>query len=183
MPRPRRGRQSSASSPSERAAVAGSLRCHASTEADVVWEGNVAAAGTSRRHPARSRAAVLAAMRIGAREGKTSPEELLAAAHAGCFAMSLASELAARRDAARAARRATARYVMDEVEGKGHLIVESEHRVRARRRESTTRAFAQVVEAADAGCPFSGADQGERDRSPSTQNWRRARWRPNAAQR
>ena len=31
--------------------------------------------------------------RIGQPEGKTSPEELLAAAHGGCFAMSLASEL------------------------------------------------------------------------------------------
>ena len=42
--------------------------------------------------------------RIAAVAGKTSPEELLAAAHAGCLTMSLASELTAGGDAADAAR-------------------------------------------------------------------------------
>jgi len=36
------------------------------------------------------------ASRFGAPEGKTSPEELIAAAHAGCFAMALGSILAGR---------------------------------------------------------------------------------------
>jgi osmotically inducible protein OsmC len=38
--------------------------------------------------------AVTAASRLGEPEGKTSPEELIAAAHAGCFTMALGSILA-----------------------------------------------------------------------------------------
>lgn len=39
---------------------------------------------------------VTLASRMGEAEGKTSPEELIAAAHAGCFAMALGSILAGR---------------------------------------------------------------------------------------
>src|SRR4051812_4507848 len=64
------------------------------------------------------------ASRIAQPEGKTSPEELLAAAHAGCFAMSVASELAgAGTPPGRVGIRCT--IVMDEVEGQGHQIVGS----------------------------------------------------------
>ena len=66
-------------------------------EADVSWEGNVARGGgvdQRRTRPGRSRGSRYSvATRIGAPEGKTSPEELLAAAHGACFTMSLASEL------------------------------------------------------------------------------------------
>src|SRR5947199_9805614 len=63
--------------------------------AEVVWEGNVArgaghiTAGTG----AFSGLPYSLPTRIGAAAGKTSPEELLAAAHAACLAMSIASEL------------------------------------------------------------------------------------------
>ena len=69
--------------------------------------------------------AFTAATRIGVPEGKTSPEELLAAAHGGCFTMSLASELA---KAGTPPERLDVRCVvtMDEVAGKGHQIVHSE---------------------------------------------------------
>jgi lipoyl-dependent peroxiredoxin len=122
--------------------------------ADVVWRGNLArgggslsaATGAFRDLPFSEPA------RIGAPEGKTSPEELLAAAHAGCYAMSLAGELARtppeRLDV-------TATVVMDEVEGKGHRIVASQLRVRARVPGLDEEMFSEAVEAADAGCPFS----------------------------
>ena len=60
-----------------------------------VWEGNVArgAGHISAGSGAFAGLAYSLPTRIGQAEGKTSPEELLAAAHAGCFAMSLASEL------------------------------------------------------------------------------------------
>ena len=91
-------------------------------------------------------------VRIGkGTEGKTSPEELLAAAHAGCFAMSLASEL--RNEEARLA--VTARIVMDEVEGRGHLIRESQVRVRAHVPGLATAAFEETVQVAHEGCSFS----------------------------
>jgi osmotically inducible protein OsmC len=91
-------------------------------------------------------------IRIGkGNEGKTSPEELLAAAHAGCFAMSLAGEL--RNEDARLT--VTANIVMDEVEGRGHLIRESEVRVRAHVPGLAQEAFDDTVQVAHAGCTFS----------------------------
>jgi lipoyl-dependent peroxiredoxin len=122
--------------------------------AEVVWHGNLArgggslsaATGAFRDLPFSEPA------RVGAPEGKTSPEELLAAAHAGCYAMSLAGELA-RTPPERLDVRAT--VVMDEVEGKGHRIVASQLHVRARVPGVDQAAFSEAVEAADAGCPFS----------------------------
>jgi len=91
-------------------------------------------------------------VRIGkGKEGKTSPEELLAAAHAGCFAMSLAGEL--RNDGARLA--VTSLIVMNEVEGRGHLIRESQLRIRARVPGIEQTAFDETVQVAHAGCSFS----------------------------
>jgi lipoyl-dependent peroxiredoxin len=125
--------------------------------ADVVWKGNLArgsgriSAGTG----AFDNLEYSNAVRIGkGTEGKTSPEELLAAAHAGCFATSLAGELT-RAGAPPDTLDVTANVVMDEVEGQGHLIVESQLRVRARVPGIEEDAFRRVVEEADAGCPFS----------------------------
>ena len=71
------------------------------------------------------------ATRIGAAEGNTSPEELLAAAHAGCYAMSLASELT---EAGTPPERLDVHctITMDEVEGAGHRIVASAIEARGR---------------------------------------------------
>ena len=91
--------------------------------------------------------------RVGASDGKTSPEELLAAAHAGCFAMSLAGELAGggtpvdRLDV-----RAT--VTLDEVDG-SHKIVASQLHARARVTGVDGAALERAAAAADAGCPFS----------------------------
>ena len=124
--------------------------------AEVTWEGNVA----------RGNGAITASSgafddlpyslptRIGAAEGKTSPEELLAAAHAGCFAMGLASELTTaetppeRLDI-------TCTVTMDEVEGHGHQIVGSAIEAVAHVPGLDAAAFDGLVAAADAGCPFS----------------------------
>jgi lipoyl-dependent peroxiredoxin len=125
-------------------------------KADVVWEGT----------PARGRGTIDAAAsgafsalpfslasRIGAPEGRTSPEELLAAAHAACFAMSLAGELAnAGATPQRLAVRAN--VVMDEVDG-SHKIVASQIHARARAEGVDGARFAGIARAADAGCPFS----------------------------
>ena len=64
------------------------------------------------------------ATRIGAPEGKTSPEELLAGAHGGCLVMSLVGELTGA-ETPPGHVDATCRIVMDEVEGQGHQIVAS----------------------------------------------------------
>lgn len=126
-------------------------------EADVNWEGNVAR-GSGELSAASSNAfnglPFSVASRIGVPEGKTSPEELLAAAHGGCFTMSLASELA---KVGTPPERLTIRCVvtMDEVGGKGHQIVHSEIVARGVVPGCDDAAFAQAAEAADAGCPFS----------------------------
>jgi lipoyl-dependent peroxiredoxin len=124
--------------------------------AEVTWDGNVA----------RGKGAITAATgafgalpfslptRIGAAEGKTSPEELLAAAHAGCFAMSLASELTS--DGTPPGHldvRCT--IVMDEVPDEGHQIVGSNVVVRAAVKGVSDDALAEVIERAHASCPFS----------------------------
>lgn len=123
--------------------------------ADVVWEGNVAR-GAGQITAATGAFADLPyslPTRIGQPEGKTSPEELLAAAHAGCFTMSLATELVGggtppgRLDV-------SCTIVMDEVEGEGHQIVGSNLMVRAAVDGLDAAALASAIERADAGCPF-----------------------------
>jgi lipoyl-dependent peroxiredoxin len=126
-------------------------------EADVHWEGNVAR-GAGGITAASSGAFVglpfSVASRVGVPEGKTSPEELLAAAHGGCFAMSLAGELAkAGTPPEQLDVRCT--VTMDEVGGKGHQIVHSEITASGTVPNCDEAAFAQAAEAADAGCPFS----------------------------
>ena len=98
-------------------------------EAAVSWEGNVARGAARSAPPPRARSRRSRYTRRDARsatpEGKTSPEELLAAAHGACFTMSLASELT---KAGTPPERLDVRCVvtMDEVEGKGHQIVHSQ---------------------------------------------------------
>jgi lipoyl-dependent peroxiredoxin len=124
--------------------------------ADVVWEGNLArgtgtiSAGTG----AFSGLGYSLASRIEAPADTTSPEELLAAAHAGCFGMSLAGELT-RAGTPPERLDVTCTVTMDEVEGKGHLIVDSTLQASARVPGIDPGDFRRTVEEADAGCSMS----------------------------
>ena len=126
---------------------------HVERSARAGWEGNLARGEGRISAPSGllSDAPYSASSRIAARPETTSPEELLAAAHAGCFAMSLAGEL---RDP-EARIEVTANVVLDEVEGQGHRIVESQLTVRAAVSSLDREAFDEAVRAADEGCPFS----------------------------
>ena len=126
-------------------------------DADVVWEGNLArgeGALTAASSGAFTELGYSLPTRIGGSPDRTSPEELLAAAHGGCFTMSLAGELTAagtppgRLDV-------RCRITMDEVEGQGHLIVHSALDVRARVDGVGQDALAEAVDAAHQGCSFS----------------------------
>jgi lipoyl-dependent peroxiredoxin len=124
--------------------------------AKVEWEGSVArGAGTiSGDTGAFTGLPYTLASRLGEPEGKTSPEELLAAATAGCFTTSLGSELA--RDGTPATRTEIhCLIVMDEVPGQGHQIVGAEITVHAEVEGSSEEALAAASERADEGCPFS----------------------------
>jgi osmotically inducible protein OsmC len=120
--------------------------------ATVTWDGNVArgSGSISGDTGAFTDLPFSLPTRIGQAEGKTSPEELLASAHAGCLGMGLASELA--NPEAHVEVHATIR--MDEVDGKGHQIVASTVTIRGRAPGLSAEDWRQKVEAADAGCPF-----------------------------
>src|SRR5262245_65921851 len=95
-------------------------------EAEIAWEGTVSR-GAGVLTAASSGAfelPVTIASRVGDPEGKTSPEELLAAAHASCFVTSLGTELA-RAGTPPERMDVHCRVTMDEVEGLGHRIVAS----------------------------------------------------------
>jgi osmotically inducible protein OsmC len=126
-------------------------------EAEATWEGTVARGEgtlTAASSGAFSGLPITLASRIGDPEGKTSPEELLAAAHAGCFVTSLGSELA-RAGTPPERLDVRCRVTMDEVEGQGHRIVQSAIEARGVVPGADTASFAQAAAAADAGCPFS----------------------------
>jgi lipoyl-dependent peroxiredoxin len=121
----------------------------------VTWEGNLARGSgrISGRSGALEDLPYSAATRIGQPEGKTSPEELVAAAHAGCYAMSLAGELtAAGTPPERLSVAATC--TLDEVEG-NHLIVSMEVEARASVPGIDEEAFQHVARLADDGCTIS----------------------------
>jgi len=124
-------------------------------EANVTWEGKVSR-GAGVVHAVSSGAfdlPVTIASRVGDPEGKTSPEELLAAAHATCFVTSLGSELA-KAGTPPAHLEVHCTITMDEVEGMGHRIVSSAISARGAAPGAEAASFAQAAEAADAGCPF-----------------------------
>ena len=125
---------------------------HIERTAHVGWDGNLArgAGSIDAASGAFARLPFSLPSRVGEPGGKTSPEELLASAHAGCLGMSLASELA--NPDARVEVHTTIR--MDEVDGKGHQIVASTVAIRGRVPGLSTEEWRQKVEAADAGCPF-----------------------------
>jgi lipoyl-dependent peroxiredoxin len=124
--------------------------------AEAVWQGRSASgSGTiAGRSSGAFELAYSEPTRVGDPAGKTSPEELVAAAHAGCFAMSLAGELSKLRLEPRRLS-VTATCVMDEVEGKGHLVVASELRVQADVPGLDEGVLHEAVERADSGCPIS----------------------------
>jgi len=124
--------------------------------ATVGWEGNLARGGGSLTAGSGTFAGLVYSLpsRIGPPEGKTSPEELLAAAHGGCLTMSLAGELT-QAGTPPGRLEATCRIVMDEVEGQGHQIVASHVDAVASVEGLEDEALQAALARADEGCPFS----------------------------
>ena len=86
-------------------------------------------------------------------ERGTNPEELIAAAHAGCFNMALAFELQAAGYAP--AELATEAAVAIEPEGHGFKITRSALTLRARVPGLDEKAFAEIARKAETNCPVS----------------------------
>ncbi|HET9437290.1 MAG TPA: OsmC family peroxiredoxin [Gaiellaceae bacterium] len=125
-------------------------------EAEIDWEGTTARGSGVVRAVSTGSFALPStiASRIEVHEGKTSPEELLAAAHATCWVTSLGSELA-RLGVPPDRMSVSCTITMDEVEGAGHRIVASHIAARAVVPGAEAEALAEAAQAADAGCPFS----------------------------
>ena len=97
--------------------------------------------------------------RIGEPAGKTSPEELMAAAHAACFAMAMNAALGKRGGKA-AKTHVTATVAADKSDA-GIKIVSSKLKVVVEGLEGMTPAdFSTFVKEADQGCPVSNAYRG-----------------------
>ena len=134
--------------------------------ADATWEGNltsgsgVVSANTSRLF---TDLPVSWASRTAAPDGRTSPEELLAAGYASCFAMALAHNL---NGAVTPPQRleVSATVTFDQVGG-GWRVVSSALTVRGRVQGADAAAFQQAADAAKGGCPISQALKGNVDLS------------------
>ena len=129
--------------------------------ADATWEGDltsgsgVVSANTSRSF---TDLPVSWASRTAGPDGRTSPEELLAAAHASCFAMALAHNL---NGAGTPPQRleVSATVTFDQVGG-GWRVVSSALTVRGWVPSADRAAFQQAAEGAKDGCPISQALKG-----------------------
>lgn len=129
--------------------------------ADVVWEGDLLSGSgvvTASSSRAFAELPVSWASRTEAPGGRTSPEELIAAAHASCFAMALSFGLANAKTPPRRLE-VSATVTFDKVEA-GWRVVSSALTVRGRVPGLDNDGFRRAAEAAKDGCPVSQALKG-----------------------
>lgn len=86
-------------------------------------------------------------------EKGTNPEELIAAAHAGCFTMALSGELG-KAGLVPESLKTTATVTLDKLEG-GWTVTESHLEVVGKIPGGSSEAFQKAAEAAEKGCPIS----------------------------
>jgi lipoyl-dependent peroxiredoxin len=98
------------------------------------------------------------ASRTETADGRTSPEELLAAAHAACFSMALSNGLA--KAGNQAERLEVSAEVYFENRGEGWGVTRSQLTVRGNVPGIDAEAFREAAEAAKDGCPISRALKG-----------------------
>jgi osmotically inducible protein OsmC len=129
--------------------------------AEVSWEGSLAEGKGSIDHVSSGAFAHLPvtwASRTEAAHGRTSPEELVAAAHASCYAMAFSGSLA-RNGTPPASLKVTATVTFDKLDA-GWKVVSSALTVRGRVPGLDAATFARLAEAAKDSCPISGALKG-----------------------
>jgi osmotically inducible protein OsmC len=129
--------------------------------AEATWSGDLAS-GSGTVRAATSGAfgdlPVTWASRTADHEGRTSPEELVAAAHAACFSMALSAGLA--RAGHTAERLDVAAEVTFEKTDAGWRVTSSALTVRGRVAGISAEDFVAAAEAARDGCPISNALKG-----------------------
>jgi lipoyl-dependent peroxiredoxin len=136
----------------------------AERKATAVWEGTLTE-GKGELTAESSQVLVGVPVTWGSRieepAGRTSPEELLAAAHAACYAMALSGALA-RRDTPAARLEVSATVAFEKV-GDGYKVTRSRLHVRGRVPGLDDAGFQEVAREGEEGCPISGAIRGNVD--------------------
>jgi len=128
--------------------------------ADAVWQGDLVSGSgtiTASSSNAFSALPITWASRSEAPQGRTSPEELVAAAHASCFSMAFSASLA-RAGHAPERLEVSAAVTFDRVEG-GFAVVSSALTVRGKVPGIDAATFKNEAEAAKDTCPISRALQ------------------------
>jgi len=130
----------------------------AERRADVVWEGNLVKGSgkiVSVGSGALGELPITWASRTERSDGKTSPEELLAAAHAACYAMAFSHTLAlAGTPSERLTVSATCAF---EQVGEGFKVTTMDLDVRGKVPGLDQAGFEKVAQQAEQGCPISNA--------------------------
>ncbi len=130
----------------------------AERRADIVWEGSLIEGSgtiTGVGSGALPEQPVTWTSRTESPDGRTSPEELIAAAHAACFSMALSHALA---EAGNPPERLETSATVTFVPGTG--ITKSALTVTGRVPGMDEQAFREAAEGAKVGCPVSGALKG-----------------------
>lgn len=124
------------------------------------WEGGLMdGKGTAKAGSGAFTLPVTFPNRIGEAAGKTSPEELMAAAHAACFAMAMNAALG--KKGGKAAKTHVTATVSADKGDAGIKIMSSKLKVVVEGLEGMSPAeFATFVKEADKGCPVSNAYRG-----------------------
>jgi lipoyl-dependent peroxiredoxin len=131
-----------------------------SRSVEVDWTGPIMeGTGTAKAGSGAFNLPVSFPSRIGEPAGKTSPEELMAAAHAACFAMAMNAALG--KKGGKAAKTHVTATVAADKSDAGIKIVSSTLKVVVEGLEGMSAAdFATFVKEADKGCPVSNAYRG-----------------------
>lgn len=134
----------------------------AERRAEVVWDGDLVR-GSGRLNLVSSGAltdsAVTWASRTESADGRTSPEELLAGAHASCYAMAFAATLA-RAGSPPELLRVSAVCALDRRPEGGFKVTSMALTVRGRAPGLDDARFKEVAAQAEQGCPISNALRG-----------------------
>ena len=124
----------------------------------VIWEGDLSSGSgllSAESSGAFASLPVTWASRVEQPDGRTSPEELLAAAHASCFSMAFSSDLT--KAGSKPERlEVTAEVTFDRVDGKS-TVVSSKLSVHGRVPGLDAERFRALAEGAKNGCPISRA--------------------------
>ncbi len=132
--------------------------------AEVTWNGDLVSGNGTVNYVssgALSRLPVSWAARTEEHNGKTSPEELIAAAHASCFSMAFSSGLA--KNGTPATRLDVKAVVTFDKTDAGWKIAKSDLTVRGSVPGIDAGKFAELANAAKDGCPVSQALKGNVD--------------------